>query len=51
MVKRAAPMSQIKVGFPDSVRQKIKSLAAERDESEAMIVREMVRKYLALEVA
>lgn len=47
MVKRAKPMIQVKVGFPDSVREKIRNLALERDESEAMIVREMVKKCLA----
>lgn len=43
MAKRAKPMTQIKIGFPDPMREKIKKLARERDESEAVIVRELIR--------
>lgn len=41
MVKREAPMSQIGVSFPDSMREKIRSLALELDESESMVVRDL----------
>lgn len=47
MPKRAKAMIQVKVGFPDSVREKIRELAQERDESEAMVIRELVKNSLA----
>ena len=49
MPKRTKPMTQLKIGFPDPMRDKIRKLARERDESESVVVRELVRK--SLEVA
>jgi len=40
-------MTQVRVGFPDPMREKIRRLALERDESEAVIIRELVRESLA----
>jgi hypothetical protein len=47
MAKRTKPMTQLKIGFPDPMREKIKKLARERDESEAVIIRELVRDSLS----
>lgn len=47
MPKRSKPMTQVRVGFPDPMREKIRRLALERDESEAVIIRELVRESLA----
>ena len=46
MPKRTKPMAQLKIAFPDPVIAQIKKLAKERDESEALIVRELVKKSL-----
>jgi hypothetical protein len=49
MPKRTKPMTQLNVAFPDPVIAQIKKIARERDESESLIVRELVKK--SLEVA
>ena len=46
MPKRTKPMTQLNVAFPDPVIAQIKKLARERDESESLIVRELVKKSL-----
>jgi hypothetical protein len=46
MPKRTKPMTQLKIGFPDPMREKIKQLAESRGWSESLVIRELVKKSL-----